>query len=74
MSYREACQLPVGTKIHAMVRQMHTGQTEMIDLIRVDGGDHDFRTADDNSEISFMWDIVSWELDHAQTEEEKRIC
>lgn len=42
------------------LRQSHTKEVQEHLLKKVKEGDCDWRTVDDNSEISYMWDVVEW--------------
>ena len=50
-----------GEPVLATLRHWHTKNERTAVLICVDESDCDWRTADDNSEISYDWDVISWE-------------
>lgn len=50
----------VGTVVVAILQHWHTKGLRQTELIIVDEGDCSFRTTDDNSEISYDWDITHW--------------
>lgn len=51
---------PVGTHVLATLEHGHNKKKFLMELVRVDEGDCDWRTPDDNSEVSYDWDVVDW--------------
>jgi hypothetical protein len=44
----------------AEIEHWYTKGTRIVELIRVDEDDVDWRTADDNSELSHDWSVKKW--------------
>lgn len=51
----------VGKVVNATVEHWYTKGRQQVELVHVDEDDCDWRTADDNSELSFDWNVVAWE-------------
>ncbi len=49
-----------GTVVVAIIQHFHTQGKRVVELIRVDEDDCDWRTADDNSELAHEWNVVAW--------------
>lgn len=45
----------------AVLRHCSSGNQIYGVLKAVDGGDHNWETCDDGSELSFAWDVISWQ-------------
>jgi hypothetical protein len=50
----------VGSVVNATVEHWYTKGRQQVELVRVDEGDCDWRTADDNSELDHNWNVVEW--------------
>lgn len=50
-----------GKPVLAILRHCSTGNQQYAILRSVDGGDHDWVTCDDGSELSFNWDVIAWQ-------------
>lgn len=50
----------IGVPVRCQLRRCSTGEVLESSLIHVNEGDCSWRTADDNSEISYEFDVVSW--------------
>lgn len=51
---------PLETTVLCRIRHWNTRTVQKVDLIRVDADDHSWVTADDRSELSHDWDVISW--------------
>ena len=51
----------VGRVVTAIVEYCTSFSQVTVELIAVDETDCNWRFADDNSELSYDWDVVSWE-------------
>jgi len=49
-----------GMIVNATLQHWYTKGTQQADLVRVNEDDVTWRTADDNSELSYDWDVISW--------------
>lgn len=56
-----------GTRVKAVLRHWFTHSKCEAELVSVDEDDCDWRTADDNSELSYDWNVVSWTTTPDQT-------
>ena len=45
----------------AIIRHCSSGDQQYAILKAVDGGDHDWETCDDGSELSFAYDVIAWQ-------------
>jgi len=52
----------VGAIVVAIVRHWHTKGIRVVTLRYVHEGDCDWRTTDDNSELSYDWTVIKWEM------------
>lgn len=50
----------VGVPVWGALRHWHTKNYRYAEIKRVDESDCDFRTVDDNSEISYDWNVTHW--------------
>lgn len=50
----------VGQIVLCKVQHFHTNNIQEHELIHVDESDQDWRTADDNSELSYDWTVIAW--------------
>jgi len=50
----------VGVPVRALLRGATTGKLVESVLVHVDEDDCYWRTADDNSEIDFNWEVIGW--------------
>lgn len=44
----------------AVLKGCDTGKEVEYEMIHVDESDCSWRTADDNSELSYAWDVIKW--------------
>lgn len=51
----------IGKVVKCKMQHFHTKSIQEHLLIRVIEDDYDWRTADDNSEISHDWNVISWD-------------
>ena len=51
----------INIKVNAWVQHFHTKNVIQAELVHVDESDCDWRTADDNSELAYEWNVVAWE-------------
>lgn len=55
-------QLPEFNKpVLAILRHCNSGSQIYAVLKAVNGGDHDWETCDDGSELSFSYDVIAWQ-------------
>jgi hypothetical protein len=50
----------VGLPVRALLKGATTGKLVESVLVHVDESDCFWRTADDNSEVDFNWDVIGW--------------
>lgn len=53
-------QPPLGKKVRCLLQHWNTLNILEVAMVMVKGGDHNWRTADDNSELSFDWTVIGW--------------
>lgn len=52
---------PPGMKIKAICEHWNTKSKKEVLLIAVDEDDQSYRFQDDNSELSYDWNVIEWE-------------
>ena len=52
-----------GKPVLCKVRHFHTKNIQEHELVKVDESDCDWRTSDDNSELSYDWTVIEWKDD-----------
>jgi hypothetical protein len=50
----------INTVVNATIEHWHTKGKRQAELIHVKEDDVSWRTADDNSELSYDWNVVAW--------------
>lgn len=50
----------VGSKVLCKLQHCHTGGIQEHELVKVRESDCSWRTADDNSELSYDWNVLEW--------------
>lgn len=50
-----------GSVVSCRLRHCGSGNIQVHKLMKVDESDCDWRTADDQAELSYDWDVVCWE-------------
>ncbi|KPM97626.1 hypothetical protein [Vibrio alginolyticus] len=51
---------PLGEQLVCVVQHWHTKGTRKCGLVRVNESDVEYRTTDDNTELSYDWNVISW--------------
>lgn len=51
---------PPGSPVLCQLQGCFTGQVVEFELVHVKEDDCSWRTADDNSEVSYDWDVIAW--------------
>ena len=59
----------INKTVNATLQHFHTKNKRLAELIAVDEDDVNWRTADDGSELSHDWDVISWEYAGEETKE-----
>jgi hypothetical protein len=51
----------VGSVVNATVEHWYTKGSPQVELVCVEEGDCDWRTADDSSGLDHNWNVIEWE-------------
>lgn len=51
---------PINVPVKCKLQHWFTGSVLEYEMVRVDGEDHNWVTADDSSELDFNWNVIEW--------------
>ncbi len=52
---------PFGKVVKCKIQHWYTMGLQEHEMIRVNADDHEWVTADDNSELDFNWNVIEWQ-------------